>query len=147
MRYAMVSLVVAVFLPFAVWAQQMMYAIPLQNDVMAYQNEIRKLYEKPVFIVGSDSRLVIKETGKTAVRVQGLDGRTGWVEKALVKIIRDNKKYSYDSIEIEARLDDPFMPLIFGGNEYWGKPIALDRSFAEALRENVDRETIQRQAN
>lgn len=147
MRYCIVSLVAAVCMPCAVWAQQLMYAIPLQKELDVYQNEVRKLYEKPLFVVAGDSRLVVKETGKNSLRVQDAEGRAGWVEKSLVKIVGENKMYSYDPINIENQLNGPIMLWIIEGDDYVGKPIALDRSFADELRENVDRETIARQTN
>jgi hypothetical protein len=147
MRYYAVFLAVGMLLPFAVWAQKQMYAIPTQKEVPVYQNEIRKLFESPLFTVSSESRLVVKETGKNAIKVQDLDGRTGWVEKARVKIISQNKTIKYEPAAVEGYINDPGVIWVPGKPDPLTNPVILERSFADALRENVDQETIMRQVN
>jgi hypothetical protein len=147
MKYYAVFLAVGMLLPFAAWAQKQMYAIPLQKDLPVYQNEIRKLFESPLFTVCSESRLVVKETGKNAIKVQDLDGRTGWVEKTRVKIISQNKTIKYDPAAVEGYPDVPDVVWVPGKPDPLTTPVILERSFADALRENVDQETIDRQVN
>jgi hypothetical protein len=145
MRKFIFSLLAAACLPCAVAAQQSHYAIPLQKDVAAYRNEVRKLYETPVFHADKESRLLVREKGENVVLVQNADGITGWIERSLVKIVRENAVFSYDPASVESRLDDPFQQWVIVGPDYVANPISLDRSFAEALRENVDREIFVRQ--
>jgi hypothetical protein len=146
MRYYAIFLALSMMLPWAAWAQKQMYAIPVQKDVPVYQNEIRKLYEKPLFVMEEQGRYFIKETGKNAVKIQDREGSAGWVELRRIKMVSENKSFSYDPAVIESWLDNPQLTAIIDGNDPKANPLILDRSFADALKENVDKETIFRQA-
>jgi hypothetical protein len=51
----------------------------------------------------------------------------------------------FDDAEVIGYLDNPTPVYIIDADNPNADPIKLDRSFADALRENVDRETIERQ--
>jgi hypothetical protein len=121
------------------------YVTPTKDDVGAFKNEVRELYEKPSFTVGTNDRLLILETGKQAYKVQKNDGTTGWVEKRLVVTTGKSKSFVFDDAEVIGYLDNPTPVYIIDADNPNADPIKLDRSFADALRENVDRETIERQ--
>jgi hypothetical protein len=147
MRYYAVFLAVGMLLPCAAWAQKQMYAIPTQKEVPVYQNEMRKIYEKPLFVMEEQGRYIVKEKGKDAIKIQDRDGKTGWVESGRVKIVSENKLFVYEPAEVQKWLDYPQPLIVFGGDSAIQNPVILDRSFADALRENVDQETINRQVN
>jgi hypothetical protein len=121
------------------------YVTPTKEDVGVFKNEVRELYEKPAFMVGSNDRLLIIETGKQSYKVQKADGGTGWVEKRLVVTTGKSKSFVFDDAEVIGYLDNPTPVYIIDADNPNADPIKLDRSFADALRENVDRETIERQ--
>jgi hypothetical protein len=121
------------------------YVTPTKEDVGVFKNEVRELYEKPVTTVGANDRLLILETGKQSYKVQKGDGTTGWVEKRLVVTTGKSKSFVFDDAEVIGYLDNPTPVYIIDADNPNADPIKLDRSFADALRENVDRETIERQ--
>ncbi|HUI91208.1 MAG TPA: hypothetical protein VLX68_03070 [Chitinivibrionales bacterium] len=147
MRYLRVLIAVGMLLPCAAWAQKQMYAIPVQKDVPVYQNRIRKVYEKPLFVMEEQGRYVVVEKAKDALKVQDGDRKAGWVEKGKVKTVLENKEFSFDAVQVQPWIDNPQLVVIIDGNDPSAKPIVLERSFADALRENVDQETINRQVN
>jgi hypothetical protein len=121
------------------------YVTPTKDEVGVFKNEVRELYEKPSFVVGTSDRLLVLETGKQSYKVQKGDGTTGWVEKRLVVTTGKSKSFVFDDAEVIGYLDNPTPVYIIDADNPNADPIKLDRSFADALRENVDRETIERQ--
>ncbi len=122
------------------------YVTPTSNDVGVFKNEIRELYEKPQFNVGTNDRLLILSSGRNHYKVQKNDGETGWIEKRLVVATGKSKTFVFDDAEVIGYLDNPTPVYIIDADNPNADPIKLDRSFAEALRENVDRETVERQS-
>lgn len=145
MRLYPFILAVCVLLPANGWCQKQLYAIPLQNEIPVYENDMRKVYEKPLFTVGQTQCCLIKKIEGDKIQIRNSEGKTGWVEKTLVKIINQNRQFLYSPIAIVDRLDDPGFIWIGEGPDQIENPLILERSFADALRENVDRETIMRQ--
>jgi hypothetical protein len=85
------------------------------------------------------------ENGKQSFKVQKGDGTVGWIEKRLVQTTGKSKTFVFDDAEVIGYLDNPTPVYIIDADNPNADPIKLDRSFADALRENVDRETIERQ--
>jgi hypothetical protein len=121
------------------------YVTPTSNDVGVFKNEIREVYEKPIFTVGTNDRLLILSAARNHYKVQKANGETGWIEKRLVVTTGKSKTFVFDDAEIVGYLDNPTPVYIIDADNPNADPIKLDRSFAEALRENVDRETVERQ--
>jgi hypothetical protein len=121
------------------------YVTPTANDVGVFKNEIRELYEKPLFTVGTNDRLLILSTARNHYKIQKADGETGWVEKRMVVTTGKSKTFVFDDAEVIGYLDNPTPVYIIDADNPNADPIKLDRSFADALRENVDRETVERQ--
>jgi hypothetical protein len=147
MRLKVLSLFIIVLTASIAFAQKDVkkYVTPTKEDVGVFKNEVRELYEKPVTTVGMNDRLLILETGKQSYKVQKGDGTTGWVEKRLVVTTGKSKSFVFDDAEVIGYLDNPTPVYIIDADNPNADPIKLDRSFADALRENVDRETIERQ--
>jgi hypothetical protein len=147
MRLKFLSLFIIVLTASIAFAQKDVkkYVTPTKEDVGVFKNEVRELYEKPVSTVGTNDRLLILETGKQSYKIQKGDGTTGWVEKRLVVTTGKSKSFVFDDAEVIGYLDNPTPVYIIDADNPNADPIKLDRSFADALRENVDRETIERQ--
>ncbi len=121
------------------------FVTPTKEDVGVFKNEIRELYEKPVFTVGTSDKLVVLSEGRQHYKVQKGDGEIGWVEKRLVVATGKSKTFVFDDADVIGYLDNPTPVYIIDADNPNADPIKLDRSFADALRENVDRETVERQ--
>jgi hypothetical protein len=147
MRLKFIPLVLIALVATGAFAQKdtKKYVTPTKEDVGVFKNEVRELYEKPLFTVSSNDRLLILETGKQSYKIQKGDGGTGWVEKRLVVTTGKSKSFVFDDAEVIGYLDNPTPVYIIDADNPNADPIKLDRSFADALRENVDRETIERQ--
>ena len=111
-----------------------------------YKNEVRQVYEEPVFKVGTDDRLLILESKGDHYKVQNAEGQAGWVEKRLVVAIGKSKTFVFDNAEVLGYLDAPTPVYILDSDDPNADRIYLDRSFKDALRDNTDQETTERQA-
>ena len=137
------GLAIVMFASFS-WAQK--WVQPTQDGVGIYKNEVRQVYEQPVTTVGSSVRLEVLQAKKESYKVR-FDNQEGWVEKRLVATVaKGAKSYTFDDAEVIGYLDNPTPVYILDANDQERDPIQLHRSFADALRENVDKETIERQA-
>lgn len=131
----------------ALWAAEAKkYVQPKENNVGVYKNQVRQVYEKPAFTVGTEDRLLILDTKGDHYRVQGVDGQSGWVEKRFVVSIGKSRTFVFDNAEVVGYLDNPTPVYILDSDDPNAERIYLDRSFKDALRDNVDKETTERQA-
>ncbi len=127
-------------------AEAKKYVQAKQNDVGVYKNQIREVYEQPIFKVGTDDRLLILESKGDHYKVQNAEGQVGWVEKRLVVAIGKSKTFIFDNAEVLGYLDAPTPVYILDSDDPNAERIYLDRSFKDALRDNVDKETVERQS-
>lgn len=118
---------------------------PTRAGVGIYKNQSRGVNERVLAQVGVNDRLKVLKTSRNHYQIKTPDGLKGWVEKRLVASAA-GKAYSFDDAEVIGYLDNPTPVYIIDADSRDATPIKLDRSFAEALRENVDRETVERHA-
>jgi hypothetical protein len=116
---------------------------PKSNNCGIYANQTRKVNESSVATVGVNDRLKILDSKREYYKVQTADGLTGWIEKRLVASAA-GKAFMFDDAEVIGYLDNPTPVYIIDADNKDATPIKLDRSFAEALKQNVDRETVER---
>jgi hypothetical protein len=118
---------------------------PTKDDVGVYKNDVREVYEKPLVTVGLNDRLAIIGKSKQNFKVKLSTGEVGWVDQKMVVLTGKSKTFVFDDAEVIGYLDNPTPVYIIDADNPNADPIKLDRSFADALRENVDRETVERQ--
>lgn len=139
-------LLIMVMAAAAIMGADKRYVQPKESNVGIYKNQVRQVYEQPVFKVGPDDRLLILDSKGDSYKVQNVDGQTGWVEKRLVVSIGKSKTFVFDNAEVVGYLDNPTPVYILDSDDPNAERIYLDRSFKDALRDNVDKETTERQA-
>ena len=100
--------------------------------------------ETATFTVGVGDRLKVLRSSRNHYKVRTDDGNEGWIEKRLVAAA-SGKSFLFDDAEVIGYLDNPTPVYIIDADSKDATPIKLDRSFAEALKENIDRETVERQ--
>jgi|WetSurMetagenome_2_1015567.scaffolds.fasta_scaffold188210_2 hypothetical protein len=121
------------------------FVTPTKDEVGVYKNDVREVYEKPIATVGMNDKLNVLSRSKQNYKVKTPSGEIGWVEQRLVVISGKSKTFVFDDAEVIGYLDNPTPVYIIDADNPNADPIKLDRSFADALRENVDRETVERQ--
>jgi hypothetical protein len=95
--------------------------------------------------VGLNDRLTVVGKSKQNLKVKLASGEIGWVDQKSVIASGKAKTFVFDDAEVIGYLDNPTPVYIIDADNPNADPIKLDRSFADALRENVDRETVERQ--
>lgn len=147
MRLSKWSLILACFV-FTTFAQEVVQ--PTKSDVGIYENEIREAYERPVFTVGPNDNLEVLKKKRDHYKVRTPSGQEGWVEKKLVtrsnRANQRSRAFVFEDAEVIGYLDNPTPVYIMDMDDPNADPITLDRSFKEALKENVDKETMTRLA-
>lgn len=134
--------IVLIYSSFAFSAIQ--YVQPKSNNVGLYKNEKRGVNETAIKKVNINDRLKILKKKRNHYRVSTDDGTIGWIEIRLCASA-SGKSFMFDDAEVIGYLDNPTPVYIIDADSKDATPIKLDRSFAEALRENIDREAVQRQ--
>jgi hypothetical protein len=122
------------------------YGIPVKDEVPAYLNATRKVFEQPLFFIGKNDRVVVQAREKNMVRIETASKQTGWVESPAIKIVSRNQSIAFENAEVPGYINNPDPTIIIGPEDAIERSLALNRSFADELRENVDRETIARQS-
>jgi hypothetical protein len=140
-KFVCLSLVILTTMAFS--ADKMVQ--PTKDEVGIYKNSIRGVYEKPIATVGQSDKLTVLGKEKQFLKVKTPTGDVGWVEQGLVVNVGKSKTFVFDDAEVVGYLDNPTPVYIIDADNPNSDPIKLDRSFADALRENVDRETVERQ--
>ena len=121
------------------------FLTPIKDGTGIYKNRTREVYEEPIFKVGTTDRLeVINKRGRF-YQVKTPNGQTGWIEDRLVVATGKSKTFVFDNADVIGYLDNPTPVYIIDTDDPNADPIHLDRSFKDALRENVDKETVERQ--
>ena len=137
------SLVVVLALQGAA-TQQSKIVRPIHDNVGVYIHESRALFETPLYTVGTADRLQVIAVGKRHSKVVDGEAREGWIENRLYTAAPGNKLYSFDPAIIEQYIDNKSSVIVIGADGPDETGIQLNRSFRDALSENVDRETVAR---
>ena len=139
------GMIIIASVAFALFAQSgnPKFVQPTENNVGIYKNETRGVNENAVLKVNVNDRLNVLETRKNHYKVRTSEGTVGWVEKRVVAAA-SGKAFMFDDAEVIGYLDNPTPVYIIDADNKDATPIKLDRSFADALKQNVDREGIDR---
>jgi hypothetical protein len=124
--------------------QQSKIVRPVRDNVGVYRHETRSLYEAPYYTVGTADRLQVITTGKRHSKVVDNGARGGWIENRLCTTAPGSKLISFEPAFIEQYNVNQSSVIVFDADGPEETTITLDRSFKDALSENVDRETAAR---
>jgi hypothetical protein len=126
-----------------VWGDNEKYAAAAKDSVPVFKNENHAASESPLFIIGKQDRPLIIATGSRTYQIQKND-LIGWVDKEAVSV-SSAKTMVFDTANVLGYLDNPTTLYILDAENPNGQSIKLERSFANEILENVDRETVERQ--
>jgi hypothetical protein len=121
-----------------------LFVIPKSDKVGVYKNEIRKVFETPLFRVSTNDRLTVITTHRDHYLVRDAEGRQGWIEKPSCIAVSKSKNITFDSAIVNASWGLYGPTVIPGKPESPEEPLLLDRSFALEMRSNEDKESVER---
>ena len=138
MRLTVLALTVLMF--FSLASAQDKYVLPNKGNTPVYEKANKGT---EIARVSKDDRLQVMSEKGSVYRVKTPDGKIGYVAKKSVSKT-DGKAYTFDNITVEGYLDNPTPIYITDMDDGQNAPIDLDRSFAEALKKNADKERVMR---
>ena len=147
MRLSNILVAVMLLVSFAFAQTNEKYIQPKESIVGVYANQTRAMYEEATFKVTPDDRLLVIAEKGNFYQVKNADGQTGWIEKRLCINLGKSKSFKFDQAEVVGYLDNPTPVYILDSDDPNAERIYLDRSFKDAIRDNVDHETVARQAS
>ncbi len=111
-----------------------------------YKDKTHGATDQPLYTVGTEDRLVLVKTEGDYDRVANVDGVTGWVDKKFLVAMGVKNTFSFENTDVLGYIDNPTPVYILDADDPNAEKITLDRSFKDALRDNVDKLTIEREA-
>ena len=119
--------------------------LPTGDNVGVYKNEVRRLFESPLFTVSTNDRLLVIENKGDRCLVQDPEGRKGWVDtKLCVPAPRGSRLSGFNPAVVTADWGAHGFGLVTGDSPSPDDTIVLSRSFSRELRVNMDQEEAQR---
>lgn len=107
-------------------------------------NSPKTASEKPAFFVGTGDKLMIVGLKPGVYKILSTRGDIGWIDKVSVRELRPGETMTFGEADVLGYLDNPTPIYILDPNDPIHNPILLERSFAQELKQNVDRMTIDR---
>ncbi len=128
-----------------VFANAPAYVIATHNDIPVYKSESHAPNAVPLFNLSTADRPVVVAADGNKFEIR--NGKLlGWVEKSQVTDA-SGKTFVFGPADVTGYLDNPQPVFILDANGIVGAPLKLDRSFANEMKENVDRATINREVS
>ena len=119
--------------------------VPLKNDTPVFTDGLHRGNEKPAFRVGVNDRLEVVAESRSRYRIKTGTGKNGWVDKKSTERVKPSKKFIFDNADVQGYIDNPSPVYIIDADDPDLASLNLDRSFADALRENADKYTVERE--
>lgn len=134
------TVMMIVFFVLAILAQDK-YVQPTQATVDVYEKASGKTV---VASVKKTDRLKFISEKKGYYRVQMTDGTEGFIKKQYA-VFTSGGALTLGAVDVHAYGKGPTSIYIFDTDEGENVPVALERSFVDALTQNIDKERVARQ--
>jgi hypothetical protein len=118
-------------------------------NTQIFANEVREAFESAIMTIGTDDVVTITDVRSRHFRIRTANGTEGFVAKNdlnRASQAQRSRAFAFEAADVVGYLDNPTPVYIIDMDDPNADPITLDRSFREALKENVDRETMERLA-
>lgn len=125
-------------------ATDILLVAPTTDSIKVYKNQTWHPDDMALFTVSMHNRLQVLDDQKQVYKIKDEKGQIGWLEKRFTVPLNSNKTYNFDNAYVDSYNDirSPIYIIDSWTAEYFS--LKLDRSFKDALRQNVDRETAER---
>lgn len=115
------------------------YVLPLDEQIGAYEQP--GLENAPAFVLAGNDRLMVLKRKGGALQIRDSRGRVGWVDRRKVVDARHNVMEFVRSTKIVSTFEEPEAIYLLDAQNPVDIPVRISRSFAEELRDNIDRES------
>ena len=143
MRFIKLAAVGVLLLATSVFAQRTFFVSTTEANVGVYANQTRQMNERAVETLNRGALVRVIDEARNHYRVRTEAGNEGWVEKRMT-MRSERRSHVFDEVEIQGYLDNPTPIYITDLDDGSSMPIELERSFADALRRNIDKEQVNR---
>jgi len=140
------GILIGVLVVFNLASSRDMFVIPNHDNSGIYEHKIRVLSERPVFYAGTKDRLQIIASEDRFYRVKTADGREGWIEQNICSKAINGTRFMFEPADVYSHMENPVDIFILDVKDPTNMYIELKRSFKDEVRENVDKEFIERLA-
>lgn len=144
--FGLLLLIFQIILPAAGKTEEERYVFPVENDVPVFTGRIHGGQEVPEFRVGMQDRLTVTAESRGRYKIRTGKGASGWVDKKKVTVQQASKRFVFSNADVHGYLDDPSPVYIIDTDDPDDVSMMLDHSFKDALKENVDKYTSERNA-
>jgi hypothetical protein len=124
-----------------VYSAEKPYAKPVRESVKVFSEPNLQDF---VFYATENDRLQIIGTKDNLYKIKNQNGEIGWVSRDSIALFSKSKTIVFEKADVQGYLDNPTPVYIIDSDDPNADPINLTRSFKDALKENVDKETIER---
>jgi hypothetical protein len=115
-----------------------------KTNANVFKNELHMQYEEPLYSVDQNEHLKVMQSKDLQYQVKNKEDQVGWISKNVCTSIIPSKSISFESATVDGYVDNPSFMDVFTAENDETTAISLNRSFKNALRENIDKETVMR---
>ena len=115
---------------------------PVKDSTSIFKNSAHNASDLPLAVVNSQDKLLVIGADRLNYRVQLPSGENGWIDKNMAIVSGKSTTLVFEDAEIIGYLDNPTPVYIIDSDNPNADPIKLDRTFANVLTDNIDRNTV-----
>ncbi len=119
------------------------YAVSNSENLPIYENRIRQLNETAITTVSTTENLIVRETESGFYKVETEDGNIGWVESDKITKI-DRQVETFANAQVTGGPGHSSSMFVDDAVVQHSEPIAIDRSFKDALLQNTSKDEVAR---
>jgi len=140
MSYRKVLLGMSALLVVSAFGQDF-YALSNSENLAIYENRVREINESAIAVVSTTENLLVTETDNGYYKVETEDGTIGWVESD--KVTKTEKSVeTFANAQVTGYQGEGTTTFIDDPEAQHSAPIAINRSFKDALLQNANKDEV-----